>query len=346
MKIIRSTAILTISVILSTVFTLRAEEAAKAPTPVAKVGTTVLTEEDLRKDMGMNLYEAENQLYQVKKNWVDQKAKALIFAQAAKDAGLSLQAWQAKEIDGKVTPPTQQEIDQMAARMGPQGTNTPPPTDTQYTQMKEQAKQYLNQQKRAQRENELYQQLSQKTTVEVLFTKPEAPHIDVTWPKESPVKGPKDAPVTIVEYTDFQCPWCKRSQDSVKAVEQAYGSKVKFVDRMFPLTSIHPRAMPSAEAAYCAKEQDKYWEFRDKLFPSQTMSDDDFKQFAKDLGLNQKKFESCLSSHKYAGQIQTDMADGQRIGVRGTPSFFVNGVQTQFPQLSDQVKIELEKKKS
>src|SRR5262249_30936490 len=155
------------------------------------------------------------------------------------------------------------------------------------------------------RENEVYAQLTQKNPVELLFTKPEAPHIDITYTKDNPVKGPKDAPVTIVEFTDFQCPWCKKSQDSVKAVEQAYGSKVKMVDRMFPLTSIHPRAMPSAEAAYCAKEQDKYWPFRDKLFASQNLTDEDFKQFVKEGGLNEKKFNACMASHKYSAQIQT-----------------------------------------
>src|SRR5207253_831810 len=107
-------------------------------------------------------------------------------------------------------------------------------------------------------ESEVYQQFAQKMPVELFFTKPEAPHIEVTSPKESPVKGPANAPVTIVEFTDFQCPWCKRSQDNVKAVEQAYAGKVKLVDRMFPLTQMHPRAMPSAEAAFCAKEQGKY----------------------------------------------------------------------------------------
>src|SRR5262249_11474411 len=88
----------------------RAEDA-KAAAPVAKVGNAVLTEDDLRKDMGMNLYQVENQLYVTKKNWVDQKAKSIIFGQAAKEAGLNLQTWQTREIDGKVTPPTQQEID-------------------------------------------------------------------------------------------------------------------------------------------------------------------------------------------------------------------------------------------
>jgi protein-disulfide isomerase len=345
MKIVRPSAAFVFSIILSAVCTLHAEEAAKASAPVAKVGHTILTEDDLRKDMGMNLYQVENQLYMTKKNWVDQKAKTIIFGQAAKEAGISLPAWQAREIDGKITPPNQQEIDQWAPRFGVQG-STVPPSDAQYKAMKEQATQYLSQQKRTQRENDLYQQLAQKSSIELFFTKPEAPHIDVTYTKDSPVKGPKDAPVTIIEFTDFQCPWCKRSQDSVKATEQAYGNKIKFVDRMFPLTSIHPRAMPSAEAAYCAKEQGKYWEFREKLFASQTMSDADFKQFAKEEGLNEKKFDACMNSHKYAAQVQSDMADGQRFGVQGTPTFFVNGIQTGFPQLQETVKGELDKKKS
>jgi protein-disulfide isomerase len=341
MKIARLSTALAFSIVLSVVGTLRAEETAKAPAPVAKVGNTVLTEDEMRKDMGMNLYQAENQLYTTKKNWVDQKAKAIIFAQTAKDAGLSSQAWQAREIDGKITPPSQQEIDQWAPRFGVQGSTTPP-----NAAMKEQAKQYLSQQKRTQRENELYQQLAQKSSIELFFTKPEAPHIEVTYTKDNPVKGPKDAPITVMEFTDFQCPWCKRSQDSVKAMEQAYGDKVKMVDRMFPLTSIHQRAMPSAEAAMCAKEQGKYWEVREKLFASQTLSDSDFKQFAKEAGLNGKKFDACMSSHKYAAQIQSDIADGQRFGVQGTPTFFVNGIQTGFPQLQETVKGELDKKKS
>jgi len=255
------------------------------------------------------------------------------------------QAWEAREIDGKATPPTQQEIDQLAPRFAAQG-STAPISDIQLAKLKEQARQYLATQKRAMFENSLYQQLVQKNPVELLFAKPEQPHIDVTYTKDSPVKGLANAPVTIIEFTDFQCPWCKRSQDSVKALEQAYGQQIKLVDRMFPLTGMLPRAMPSDEAAYCAKEQDKYWEMRDKLFASQTMSDEDFKQFAKDLGLKEKKFDKCMADHKYAPVIQADMADGQRFGVKGTPSFFVNGLQTNFQQLQETVKNELAKQKS
>src|SRR5258708_2118423 len=116
MKIYRSSVLFLASLIGLTVSVLRAQESAKAPTPVAKIGNTVLTEDELRKDMGMNFYEAENQLYQVKKNWVDQKVKNMLFDQAAKEANVSRQAWQAREIDGKITAPTQQEIDQWAPR--------------------------------------------------------------------------------------------------------------------------------------------------------------------------------------------------------------------------------------
>src|SRR5258708_23109616 len=130
MKINRS-SVLFLASIVSLSFPSLYAETPKASTPVAKIGGTVLTEDDLRKDMGMNLFEAENQLYEVKKNWVDEKAKALIFNQTAKEAGLSLQAWQVKEIDAKISAPTKQDIDQWAPRFRVQG-STVPPNEKQY----------------------------------------------------------------------------------------------------------------------------------------------------------------------------------------------------------------------
>src|SRR5437762_8368981 len=117
MKISRPYIAFVFSILLSANYILRAEDA-KAPAPVAKIGNTVLTEDELRKDMGMNLYQVENQLYMTKKGWVDQKAKTILFGQAAKAAGLNQPAWQAREIDGKIAPPSQQEVDQWAPRFG------------------------------------------------------------------------------------------------------------------------------------------------------------------------------------------------------------------------------------
>ena len=175
-----------------------------------------------------------------------------------------------------------------------------------------------------QQENVVYQQLVQKNPVELLFAQPEAPHIDVTYAADDPMRGPKTAPVTIVEFTDFQCPFCKRSQETIKQIEAAYGDKVKLVERQYPLP-FHNRAKPSAEAALCAKDQGKFWEMHDKLFPSQSLEDADIQRFAKDIGLNEKKFDKCLADHKYMARIDGDIADGQRFGVQGTPHFFING---------------------
>jgi protein-disulfide isomerase len=322
MKMTRSTAVLALSLFASSLCAVGADET-KAPAPVAKIGSTILTENDLHKDEGATLFDAENQLYEIKKNWVDSKAKPILFGLAAKEAGLSLQAWQSKEIEAKAGTPAEQEIDQWTPRFAVRGSTTPP-TDAQYVAMKKQAREYLTQQKRAQRENEVYQQLVQKYPIEMFFTKPEAPHINVTFAPDDPIKGVKSAPVTIIEFTDFQCPFCKRSQDTIKQIEQTYGNKIAFVERQYPLP-FHNRAKPSAEAALCAKDQGKFWEMHDKLFPSQSLEDADIKRFATEVGLNQKKFDQCLTEHKYAARIDADIADGQRYGVRGTPHFFING---------------------
>ncbi len=312
------------------------------PAPLAKIGNTPLTEDEMRKDLGLSLYNAENQLYQVKRNWIDQKAKSILFDQAAKEAGLARKDWDKREIESHLSETSTAEVDQMMQRMTQGQAITDP---TKLAQMKQQATQYLSTQKRSQLENQLYQQLLQKNPLEVSLVKPEAPHIDVTYTKDNPVKGPSSASVTIVEFTDFQCPWCKRSQENVKAVEQTYGDKVKIVARQFPL-QMHPRAFPAAEAALCAKEQGKFWEYRDKLFDKQELSDEDLKRYAKEIGLKQKKFEKCVADRKYQPLVQADVTDGQRFGVQGTPTFFVNGIQVGFQVLQDTVKAELDRKKS
>ncbi len=309
---------------------------------VAHVGNVDLTEAEMEKELGMSIYNAENQLYQVKKSWIDKKAKDVLFDQAAKEAKLSRKDWEQRNIESQIPASTQQEVDQVAQRMTPPNQPADP---AKAAQVQQQASQYLVGQKRQQRETTLYTELTAKYPVDVRLVKPVAPHIDVAYSPNDPVKGPKDAPVTIIEFTDFQCPWCQRSQESLHQVEQTYGEKVKVVARAFPLP-MHPRAMPAASAAFCAKEQGKYWEYREKLFAKQELSDDDFKRYAKELGLKEKKFNDCVSAKKYDSWIQADMSDGQRYGVQGTPTFFVNGIQTGFPQLADTVKDELAKKKS
>ncbi len=140
-------------------------------------------------------------------------------------------------------------------------------------------------------------------------------------------KGPANAPVTIVEYSDFQCPFCGRATPTIEAVTKKYGDKVRLIYKHFPL-SFHPNAQPAAEASECAGEQGKFWQFHDKLFANQeTLSADNYKLWAKELGLDLTKFNSCVDTRKYQQKVQTQFSQGSADGVSGTPTFYINGKQ-------------------
>ena len=158
-------------------------------------------------------------------------------------------------------------------------------------------------------------------------TPTEAEKIEVSADDDA-IKGDKDAPVTLIEFSDFECPFCaKFFKETLPLIQKEYmqEGKVKLIYRDFPLSS-HPNAQKAAEAAECAGEQDKYYEMHDKLFEQGVKGGvDSFKQYAKDLGLNTEKFNDCIDSGKMASEIQKDMSDGQSYGVSGTPAFFING---------------------
>jgi protein-disulfide isomerase len=142
-----------------------------------------------------------------------------------------------------------------------------------------------------------------------------------------PSIGPADAPITIVEFSDFQCPFCRAwHQQTYQPLLEAYPGKIRIVYRDFPLTSIHPNAFPAAEAAQCANEQNAFWPYHDKLFSSENLGDDVYKQYAQDLGLNMDQFNECLTTHKYDKYIQDNSDFAVNLGVNSTPTFFINGL--------------------
>ena len=139
--------------------------------------------------------------------------------------------------------------------------------------------------------------------------------------------GPADAPITIVEFSDYQCPFCRRWHDEVyESLLAAYPGKIKMVYRNLPLTSIHPDAEAAAEAALCAGEQNVYWQYHDKLFSSEILGSGAFTQYAQELNLNMTAFEACVSDHKFKEAIQADGDFALKLGVRSTPTFFINGL--------------------
>ncbi|MAG20149.1 hypothetical protein CL618_01820 [archaeon] len=161
---------------------------------------------------------------------------------------------------------------------------------------------------------------------------------------DDPFLGPEDAEIVVIEFSDFECPYCAaafgthdvlvdrfKSQDPTweasvpKLKELAMEGKIKFVFRDFPLTG-HAKAQKASEASECADDQGKFWEYHDLLFEKQSELDiEDLKKHASDLGLDRNEFDSCLDSGKYEDEVKKDLADGQKYGVSGTPAFFVNG---------------------
>jgi len=142
----------------------------------------------------------------------------------------------------------------------------------------------------------------------------------------SPTKGPADAPVTIVEVSDFQCPYCSRAKRTVDALRKQYGDKIRLIWHNNPL-SFHKRAMPAAIAALAAHEQGKFWEYHDKLWANQkALKRPDLERYAAELGLDLGKFKAALDSHKFAAQVKAETAEAETLGASGTPAFFINGI--------------------
>jgi protein-disulfide isomerase len=143
-----------------------------------------------------------------------------------------------------------------------------------------------------------------------------------------PSLGTTDAPIVMVEFSDFQCPFCKRFHDeTLQPLLAAYPGKIRFVYRHLPLTSIHSEAFPAAEASMCADEQNSYWQYHDKIFENPNrLGRDLYLQIASDLGLDRTVFEECLNSRKYKEVIQKDLDFALNLGVGSTPTFFINGL--------------------
>jgi protein-disulfide isomerase len=159
--------------------------------------------------------------------------------------------------------------------------------------------------------------------VRVLF---DAPRHTIELTKDDPAIGSASAPVTLVEFSDFQCPFCQRVAPTLKQVKQTYGDKVRIVWKDFPLTQIHPQAFKAGEAAHCAGDQGKFWEYHDRLFANQQLlQPTDLKKHAADLGLDSKAFDSCLDASKYGERVRDGVAEGSRLGVNSTPMIYING---------------------
>jgi protein-disulfide isomerase len=291
-------------------------ETGKPKQPLAMIDGQAINDDDLLPYVQAQLRPLREQEYQIKKKALENLINQRLLEAAAKKKDLSTEKLLEQEVDSKVAEPTDAELNTIYTMQKDQ-INRP------FEEVKVQLQQNLKRAKIQQARQDYYQGLREQAKISVLLGPPRA-EVGID---PARVRGNPKARVMIVEFTDFQCPYCGEAEATLKSVLAKHEGVVALAFRDLPLTQIHPQAMMAAEAARCAGEQGKFWEYHDLLFANQNKLDrPGLLEKAHTLNLDEKQFDSCLSSEKYKAQIQQDSQEGMRNGVSGTPGFFINGI--------------------
>lgn len=286
--------------------------------PLAEVNGQVITAEEIEKAIGAPFAKLQEQMYKLKREKLEELINAHLLMDEAAKRGISVPALLDAEVTSKVALVTEQEVEQFY-----ESNKTRIPGDP--ITARQQIRIHLQNERIAAKKQELFQILRANAKISVHLKSPPVHRAEIST-DGAPSKGPTKAPVTIVKFEDFHCPFCKRAQPTVAQVLSKYGKKVRLVHRDFPIDSIHPSARQAHEAARCANEQGKFWEYHDVLYANAPKADvPDLKAYAKEVGLNLAAFEKCVASGKYREVVQNDVDEGVRLGVNGTPTFFING---------------------
>jgi protein-disulfide isomerase len=283
---------------------------------VATVDGVPITQEQLEEHVSAKLVEIDNQRFEVLSEGLDDLIADKLFEKEAKARGVTEEALAQTEITAKIPEATDSEVQQVfdANKAQLQGQTL--------EQVKPRIVEYLKQQRSEGRRQQYIAELKQKYKTTVAL-KP--PVVEVETAGRPEKGGGANAPVTIVYFSDYECPFCSRAETVVDQVMKQYGDKIRLVFRDYPLP-FHANARPAAEAAACANAQGKFWEYHAKLFANQNdLSADKLTAYAEQVGLDKAKFTDCMAKKPYTAAIDKDMADAQKVGVNGTPAFFING---------------------
>lgn len=283
---------------------------------VASVSGVTISAEELEASAKGQLQKIEAQIYQVKKRVLDGLIEEKLLEKAAKEKGVSVEAYVAENVDAKVSPPTDEEIQ---AFYDSQKGRIPAPLE----QMKGRISEHLMQTRAAEKRRDMIAVLKANADVKVML---EPPRTEVSLDGVAYTAGDKGAKVVLVEFSDYECPYSKRAQATVHKVLEEYKGKIYYAFFDYPL-AFHKNAMKAHEAARCAGEQGKYAEYSAKVFDNpQSLGVEGLKKHAQDLGLDTAAFNSCLDTGKTAESVKQSVQKGNGLGVSGTPAFFVNGI--------------------
>ncbi len=282
---------------------------------LASVGDVQITQADLEAANAAGFLQLRRDRQELLENTLDTVINQKLIDLEAAEQGVTTEQLLEQEVGSKVTEPTDEEIETFYEE-----------NKGRIQQAKEavlpQIRRYLSNQSRQSQYQEYIAGLRAKHGVRSYL---EPLRFEVAT-AGAPAKGPEAAPVTIVEFSDFECPYCSRVVPTLERVHEEYGDKVRLVFRQFPLHSIHPNAQKAAEASLCANDQERFWEMHDTMFQEQkALGVEQLKQKAERVGLEVEAFNECLDSGKYEDQVMADVEAGRNLGVSGTPAMFING---------------------
>jgi protein-disulfide isomerase len=293
--------------------TLSAQDSQKL---IATVDGQPIYEQDLMSVAGPSLVGLRDQEFKVKSDALNQLMRQKLIEAEAKKKSVTAEELLKQEVDSKIAEPSDDEAKgyYLAAKSE---------SSLAFEEIKAQIKQLLRTAEIQQAREKYVESLRAKANVSVRL---QSPKVEVAF-DPARVRGDAKAPVTIVEFSDFQCPFCEKAEPILKDLLAKYNGQVKLAFLDFPMRSLHAQAQIAAEAARCAEQQGKFWQYHDVLFADQTKLDEaGLAQSARGLGLDENSFQSCLKSGKFKAQIEHDVQEGTKAGVVGTPAFFIDGI--------------------
>ncbi|HET7004658.1 MAG TPA: thioredoxin domain-containing protein [Candidatus Binatia bacterium] len=292
--------------------------AAQQSIPAATVDDKVIMLDEVDRTIGASLAALEEQIFQLRRQRLESLIAEQLLTQEASRKGISVADLLDREVGSQAASISDAEIERFydanKARL--------PALEAS---LRERIRAYLNEQAAQARREALVARLRQQSNIAIHLKAPPVHRVTLKL-DGAPARGADNAPVTIVKFEDFHCPFCKEAQNTLAALATRYGERVRIVHKDYPIDSLHPQARLAHVAARCAQEQGKFWAYHDALYAAAPKaSPEDLKSFAQASGVELQPFEACLSSGKYAAAIESDINEGTRVGVTGTPAFFING---------------------
>jgi len=283
---------------------------------IAVVAETEITMGELEELAAGGLIRVRQSRYDLLRSTLERLGIDKLVEMEAAERGISPEELKLTEIDQKVVQPTERELERTYE------INKHRSAGKSYQELRESILQTIIRERVVVREDRFINELKQKYGFSVTLP---APRVDLELTEANPSKGNAAAPITFVEFGDFQCPYCRRAHPTVERVLDEYGDQIRYVFMDYPLSN-HERAIPAAEAAYCADEQGKYWDYVDHLMVmAGDLNDNDLRERAEQIGLDVSEFMSCYTSGRHTDRINDTIRAGDASGVDRTPTFFING---------------------